>query len=133
MNSLLSSIITIILSILTPVITSTLTIIVKRWVDEKIKDMENKKMQALIKEGVDIVLKSVDCVQQTYVDTIKDKDFFNKAAQEEAFMMAKERAFEMFPVEVHQAIMNRYGDPEDFVEMIIESYIAQNKKERKES
>lgn len=125
-----SIIVTTILSIFIPVITSALTIIVKRWVDEKIKDMENKKLQSLIKEGTDIILKSVDCVQQTYVDNIKNQNFFDEAAQKEAFLMARDRALELLPAEIYQAIDSRYGSTEDFVETVIESYIAKNKKEK---
>ena len=123
-------IITTILSIFIPVITSTLTIITKRWVDEKIKDMENKKLQSLIKEGTDIILKSVDCVQQTYVDTIKNNNFFDEAAQREAFAMARDRALELLPAEIYQVIEYRYGSTEQFVETVIESYIAKSKKEK---
>lgn len=123
-------IITTILSIFIPVITSTLTIIVKRWVDEKIKDMENKKLQSLIKEGTDIILKSVDCVQQTYVDNIKNQNFFDEAAQREAFAMARDRALELLPAEIYQVIEYRYGSTEHFVETVIESYIAKSKKEK---
>jgi superoxide dismutase len=125
-----SIIVTTILSIFIPVITSALTIIVKRWVDEKIKDMENKKLQSLIKEGTDIILKSVDCVQQTYVDNIKSHDFFNEEAQKEAFIMARDRAMELLPAEIYAAIDSRYGSTEQFVETVIESYIAKNKKEK---
>ena len=125
-----SIIVTTILSIFIPVITSALTIIVKRWVDEKIKDMENKKLQSLIKEGTDIILKSVDCVQQTYVDNIKNQNFFDEAAQREAFLMARDRAMELLPAEIYQAIDSRYGSTEQFVETVIESYIAKSKKEK---
>lgn len=125
-----SIIVTTILSIFIPVITSALTIIVKRWVDEKIKDMKNKKLQSLIKEGTDIILKSVDCVQQTYVDNIKNQNFFDEAAQREAFLMARDRAMELLPAEIYSAIDSRYGSTEQFVETVIESYIAKNKKEK---
>ena len=125
-----SIIIETLLSIFIPVISAALTIIVKKWVDEKIKDMENKKLQSLIKEGTDIILKSVDCVQQTYVDNIKNQNFFDETAQREAFMMARDRALELLPAEIYQAIDSRYGSTEQFVETVIESYIAKSKKEK---
>ena len=125
-----SIIITTILSIFVPVISSALTIIVKRWVDEKIKDMENKKLQSLIREGTDIILKSVDYVQQTYVDNIKNQNFFNEDAQKEAFLLARDRALGLLPTEIYRVIDSRYGSTESFVETIIESYIAKSKKEK---
>lgn len=127
-----STIVTTILSIFLPVITSALTIIVKRWVDEKIKDMENKKLQSLIKEGTDIILKSVDYVQQVYVDNIKNNNFFDENAQKEAYSMARDRAIAMLPQEIYQTINSRYGNTEEFIEMVIESYIASNKKEKEQ-
>lgn len=125
-----SIVITTILSIFVPVISSALTIIVKRWVDEKIKDMENKKLQSLIREGTDIILKSVDYVQQTYVDNIKNQNFFNEDAQREAFLLARDRALGLLPAEIYRVIDSRYGSTESFVETIIESYIAKSKKEK---
>lgn len=127
-----STIVTTILSIFLPVITSALTIIVKRWVDEKIKDMENKKLQSLIKEGTDIILKSVDYVQQVYVDNIKNNNFFDEYAQKEAYSMARDCAIAMLPQEIYQTINSRYGNTEEFIEMVIESYIARNKKEKEQ-
>lgn len=127
-----STIVTTILSIFLPAITSALTIIVKRWVDEKIKDMENKKLQSLIKEGTDIILKSVDYVQQVYVDNIKNNNFFDENAQKEAYSMARDHAIAMLPQEIYQTINSRYGNTEEFIEMVIESYIASNKKEKEQ-
>lgn len=123
-------IISTILGIFIPVITSALTIIVKKWVDEKIENMQDKKLQSLIQEGTDIILKSVDCVQQTYVDSIKDHDFFDEDSQKEAFTMAKDRAIDLLPAEIYAAINRRYGSTENFIETTIESYIARNKKEK---
>lgn len=130
MNDAISILIQTVIAIFVPVITTALTVIVKRWIDEKIKDIEDKKLQSLIKEGTDIILKSVDCIQQTYVDNIKNNNFFDETAQREAFLMARDRALELLPAEIYQAIDSRYGSTEQFVETVIESYIAKNKKEK---
>lgn len=122
-----NTIITTILSIFIPVITSALTIIVKHWVDEKVKSMKDERMRSLIQEGTDIILKSVDCVQQTYVDNIKKGNFFSEKEQIEAFTMAQDKAMETLPVEINEAINSRYGSTEEFVAMVIESYIASKK------
>lgn len=122
-----NTIITTILSIFIPVITSALTIIVKHWVDEKVKSMEDERMRSLIQEGTDIILKSVDCVQQTYVDNIKKGNFFSEKEQIEAFTMARDKAMETLPVEINEAINSRYGSTEEFVAIVIESYIASKK------
>jgi len=129
-----SLIMTTILSIFIPVITSVLTVLVKRWVDEKIKDMENKKLKALISEGTNIILDSVNYVQQTYVDALKGQDFFDTQSHQEAFYMARDRALELLPQEIYDTIEKRYGNVDIFVETMIESYIAKNKQkvEKKE-
>lgn len=123
----LNDIIAILLSIFIPVITSTLTVIFKRWIDNKIKDMEDKQLQSLIKEGTDIILNSVNYVQQTYVDNIKNNTVFTLEEQTEAFKQAETRALTLIPKEVASAIDTRYGDLDTFVETVIESYIAKKK------
>lgn len=129
-----SLIMTTILSIFIPVITSALTIIAKKLVNEKIKDMENKKLKSLIAEGTGIILDSVNYVQQTYVDALKGQDFFNEQSHEEAFCMARNRALELLPQEIYNVIEARYGNVDTFIETIIESYIMKNKQinEKKE-
>lgn len=127
LNSLL---ITTVLTIIAPVITSILTFILKRLIDEKINTMRNEKLKVLLKEGTDIILDSVNYVQQTYVDTMKRQDFFDRDAQAEAFAMARERALELLPQEIFNTIEDRYGNVDTFVENIIESYIYKNKKEK---
>lgn len=123
----LNDIIAILLSIFIPVITSTLTVILKKWIDNKIKDMEDKQLQSLIKEGTDIILNSVNYVQQTYVDNIKNNTVFTLEEQTEALKQAETRALTLIPKEVASAIDARYGDLDTFVETVIESYIAKKK------
>ena len=123
----LNDIIAILLSIFIPVITSTLTVILKKWIDNKIKDMEDKQLQSLIKEGTSIILNSVNYVQQTYVDNIKNNTVFTLEEQAEAFKQAETRALTLIPKEVASAIDARYGDLDTFVETVIESYIAKKK------
>lgn len=123
----LNDIIAILLSIFIPVITSTLTVILKKWIDNKIKDMEDKQLQSLIKEGTDIILNSVNYVQQTYVDNIKNNTVFTLEEQTEALKQAEARALTLIPKEVASAIDARYGDLDTFVETVIESYIAKKK------
>jgi hypothetical protein len=125
-----SLIMTTILSIFTPVIASALTIIVKRWIDEKIKDMEDKKLKALIEEGTNIILDSVNFIQQTYVDNLKEHDFFDSESHKEALCLARDRALTILPQEIYEVIEQRYGNVDIFVETVIESYIAKNKKKK---
>lgn len=132
MNDISSLIITTLLSIFVPIITSTLTVIVKRFVDEKIKDMQDKKIKIMIEEGTKIILDSVNYVQQTYVEELKEKNIFNKEAHLEAFKIAKERAITLLPQEIYSTIDRRYGNVDIFVQTVIESYIAKNKMTEKE-
>lgn len=120
------------ISIFVPIISSTLTIIVKRWVDTKIKDIENKRIRMLISEGTDIILNSVNYVQQIYVDTLKQNNSFNEEARREAFYMARARALELLPEEIYKAIDERYGNINVFVETLIESELSELKKSKQE-
>lgn len=124
----LNDVIAILLSIFIPVITSLITVIIKRWVNSKIQDMEDKKLQSLIAEGTNIILDSVNYIQQTYVDHIKnDEGIFTLEEQSKALKDAETRALTLMPTEVARAIDTRYGSLETFVDTMIESYIAKNK------
>jgi len=124
-----STIITTVLSICIPVITSVLTILAKRWIEAKIQDIQDIRLRGLLAEATDVVLDSVNYVQQTYVSELKKIDKFTAEKHNEACLMALERATTLMPKEVEQVIAERYGNVDTFIETMIESYIARRKEE----
>ena len=116
-----------IIMIVVPVATSVLTYFFKTYVEQLIdKNVKGETAEAL-KRGVDIIIDSVNYVQQTYVDTLKKENKFTPEAQEEALQAAKDRAIELMNGDITTAIENSYGNLDTYVTTIIESIIAQNK------
>lgn len=71
----------------------------------------------------DIVL----TVSQTYVDVLQSNGKFDEAAQTEAKNKAMEIAKKLITEESENAIVEVYGDLEEFLNITIESLVKQNK------
>lgn len=127
MKEFLMELLQILLTIFIPVITSVLTVFVKKWVDKYIEKISNDGIKELILEGTDIILDAVDYTQQTYVESLKSTQSFDIAAQKEALNIAKDRAFTLMSRDIINAIENRYGEINTYIETVIESAIAQSK------
>lgn len=127
MKEFLMELLQILLTIFIPVITSVLTVFVKKWVDKYIEKVSNDGIKELILEGTDIILDAVDYTQQTYVESLKSTQSFDITAQKEALNIAKDRAFTLMSRDIINAIENRYGEINTYIETVIESAIAQSK------
>lgn len=127
MKEFLMELLQILLTIFIPVITSVLTVFVKKWVDKYIEKVSNDGIKELILEGTDIILDAVDYTQQTYVESLKSAQSFDITAQKEALNIAKDRAFTLMSRDIINAIENRYGEINTYIETVIESAIAQSK------
>lgn len=127
MKEFLMELLQIFLTIFIPVITSVLTVFVKKWVDKYIEKVSNDGIKELILEGTDIILDAVDYTQQTYVESLKSTQSFDITAQKEALNIAKDRAFTLMSRDIINAIENRYGEINTYIETVIESAIAQSK------
>jgi hypothetical protein len=112
-----------VIMIVVPVATSLLTYYAKKYIT---KIATGKSADAL-KKGADLILDSVNYVQQTYVDTLKEQDNFDSTAQKEALNKAKERAIELMNTDVKSAIEENYGNVDTYITTVIESLIYKNK------
>lgn len=65
-----------------------LTTKVTNLIDTKVKDA---KVKALMNDAVEIVTRVVKETSQTYVGSLKDKNMFDKEAQQKALQMTKEK------------------------------------------
>lgn len=73
-----------VIMVVVPVATSVLTFLLKTYLEELInKNVQNETADAL-KKGLNIILDSVNYVQQTYVDNLKKEDKFTAEAQSKA-------------------------------------------------
>ena len=116
-----------VIMVVVPVATSVLTFLLKTYLEELInKNIQNETADAL-RKGLNIILDSVNYVQQTYVDNLKKEDKFTAEAQSKALQSAKQRAIELMNTDVQSAIEASYGNLDTYVTTVIESLIKKNK------
>ena len=114
--------------IVVPVATSVLTYYAQKYFNQLIDDNVNDELEATLEKGFQILMDSVNYVQQTYVDSLKNQEKFTAEAQKEAFELAKKRAIELMNQHTQDAITHIYGNLDTYIDTMIESIINQNKK-----
>ena len=118
----------IVIMIVVPVATSVLTYYAQKYFNQLIDENVNDELEATLEKGFQILMDSVNYVQQTYVDSLKQQDKFTVEAQKEAFELAKKRAIELMNQHTQDAITHIYGNLDTYIDTMIESIINQNKK-----
>lgn len=118
----------IVIMIVVPVATSLLTYYAQKYFNQLIDENVNDELEATLEKGFQILMDSVNYVQQTYVDSLKQQDKFTAEAQKEAFELAKKRAIELMNQHTQDAITHIYGNLDTYIDTMIESIINQNKK-----
>ena len=118
----------IVIMIVVPVATSVLTYYAQKYFNQLIDENVSNEMEATLTKGFQILMDSVNYVQQTYVDSLKKQDKFTVEAQKEAFELAKKRAIELMNQHTQDAIIHIYGNLDTYIDTMIESIINQNKK-----
>lgn len=118
----------IIIIIFVPAITSIITFYFKKYIDLIIdKHFSNQEAENL-KKATDIIVDSVNYVQQSQVDSLKKSNLFDTKAQEEAFEVAKSRALNLMNDKIKEDINKNYGNVDTFIQTMKESIIAQQHK-----
>lgn len=125
-------IIKIVLLIVVSASASIFTFYTRAYATKLIQNISSVELANLIAEGTEVILRSVNYVQQTYVDALKREQKFDKEAQKRAFALAKEKAVELMNEETQKAIIRMYGNLDTYIEVIVESAVQQNKQEQKE-
>lgn len=118
----------IVIMIVVPVATSIITYYAQKYFNQLIDENVSDEMEATLTKGFQILMDSVNYVQQTYVDSLKKQDKFTAEAQKEAFELAKKRAIELMNQHTQDAIIHIYGNLDTYIDTMIESIINQNKK-----
>ena len=91
------------------------------------KKIKNDHAKRLINKGEEFVLKSIDMVQQTFVESLKAEGKFDLEAQQKAYKLCYDRWMVMANDEVKAAILEEVGDLDAWLDTMIEAGIAQNK------
>lgn len=115
------------ITIFVPVITSILTMLASKFVEAKIQKIQDEKIKSLILEGTNLILDSMNYVQQAYVDDLKASGSFTAEAQQQALDAAKKRALEIMPDNVYYVLDSHFQDIDTYIDNVIESAIAKKK------
>lgn len=75
----------------------------------------------------DTITKCVIATNQTYVDSLKNKEAFTKEAQKEAFQKTLDSVMAILSDDAKVYINNTFGDVETYITTQIEAAVNQNK------
>lgn len=99
-----------------------------QWLKTKTK---NVQLQQLIDSTLGIAEDVVIMINQTYVDDLKDKDMFNKEAQQKAFNKAFSQAKSMISEKGEKLLTEEFGNVDIWLTAIIESKVVEVKEHLK--
>ena len=123
--TILTTVLQTILMIIVPSATTILTYYLKQFLQKKIEANLTAEQAEYLKRGIDLIYTSVGYVQQTYVESLKQQDCFDTSAQRKALAMAKDKAIELMNDNIQTAIVQNYGNLDNFIETTIEQIMAE--------
>ena len=85
-----------------------------------VKKVKNDHVAKYIGIAANVVTQCVAYVDQIYVDNLKDEGMFDANAQKKAFEMCKQRIILMLNEEAKKAVIEVYGDFEEWLTNAIE-------------
>ena len=88
----------------------------------------NELLDRLITQTEEIVVTCIKATNQTYVESLKDKNAFDAEAQKAAFKKTYETVLSMLSEDAKKMIADNYGDVAQYITTLIESKIKQSKK-----
>lgn len=89
--------------------------------------VKNEKLVKYIQIAGSVVTQCVAYVDQIYVDNLKDEGMFDANAQKKAFEMCKQRIILMLNEKAKKAVIEVYGDFEEWLTNAIEYSVRDNK------
>lgn len=121
---------TILQTVLIPLLIA-LTGFVVKWVNAKANELKSKTEDDRYDLYIDIlqelVTKTVIMVNQTYVDELKKENAFTKEAQIEAFNKVYETVITSLSEDVYTYLEQIIGNLNDYITVLIESAVKQQK------
>ena len=108
-----------------------LTAYVVKYIQVKSAEITEKTDNAITDKYIalltDTITKCVIATNQTYVDSLKNKDAFDKDAQKEAFQKTLDAVLAILSDDAKLYINNTFGDIEAYITTQIEAAVNQNK------
>ena len=87
----------------------------------------NATEQKYLKMISETITKCVIATNQTYVDSLKNKDAFSKEAQKEAFELTYNAVLDILSDDAKDYIAETFGDAEVYLTTLIEEAVNKNK------
>lgn len=100
---------------------------IKAKTDELSAAAGNATEQKYLKMISETITKCVIATNQTYVDSLKNKDAFNKEAQKEAFELTYNAVLDILSDDAKDYIAEAFGDAEIYLTTLIEEAVNKNK------
>ena len=129
MNEILKETILSIITLFTLVLSGCITKIVTLKINELSNKTNNEKRIEFLSWVNDIVVQCVDTTTQTYVDSLKKSNSFNKEAQKEAFNRTMTNITALLSETDTEKLTNYVGDASTWLTTAIESYIQESKRQ----
>lgn len=124
---LLSQIFEVCIVPLLAILTAFVVQLIRAKMGEISKRQENELAQKYLNMLTDTITNCVIAVNQTYVDTLKKQGKFDAEAQKEAFQMVYKEVLANLTLEARSYLSEIYGDLDEFIKILIESKVRENK------
>lgn len=111
------------LAILTAYLVQIIRIKMNDIIGRQESDLAKKYLNML----TDTITNCVVAVNQTYVDTLKKRGEFTAEAQKEAFEMVYKQVLVTLTEESRTYLAEVYGDLDEFIKILIEAKVRENK------
>lgn len=109
------------------VLTTYLVLFIKQKSKELQETTDNELYKKYIELLQDTIVRCVIATNQTYVEALKNKNAFDKEAQEHAFKMTYDAVMEILTDDAKVYLSNVFGDLEVYITKLIEAEVNVNK------
>lgn len=109
------------------VLTTYLVLFIKQKSKELQETTDNELYKKYIELLQDTIVRCVIATNQTYVEALKDKNAFDKEAQEHAFKMTYDAVMAILTDDAKVYLSNVFGDLETYITKLIEAEVNINK------
>lgn len=108
-----------------------LTAYIVKFINKKSESLQKTTDNELYKKYImlldDTIAKCVIATNQTYVDSLKDKNAFTKEAQEKAFKQSYDAVMAILSIEAKTYLQNAVGDLDTYIRNSIQAQVKINK------
>ena len=109
------------------VLTTYLVLFIKQKSKELQETTDNELYKKYIELLQDTIVRCVIATNQTYVEALKNKNAFDKEAQEHAFKMTYDAVMSILTDDAKVYLSNVFGDLEVYITKLIEAEVNVNK------